>query len=51
MIRDYAVHKYRFNDLVKAQKVDVTIDMLKLLMDGQARPQLPCEGGIATKMR
>ncbi len=50
-VSDYAVHKYRVNDLVKVQKLDVTIDILKLLMDGQVRPQLPCEGGIGTKIR
>ncbi len=45
------MHKYRISYLVRAQKLDVTNDMLKLLMDGQATPHLPCEGGIATKIR
>ncbi len=51
LVKDYFAHKYNLTDLVRTQEQDYPIQMLKLLVDGEAVGKLPCDGILATKVR
>ena len=50
IVQEMATHKYRVEDLVAAQRQDVAIRMIRLLMKNP-NEKIPCEAALATKVK